>query len=180
MAEDIRVPTQEEIAQLPLGAQVAFAARCVRRVQPLFTFFWPNAPQKHTEAVEKAISIAGRFAAGDKSATNVARDVARILVTATGANRTTTGNADNIATIADAAAAAVTAAAEATRADTSDRVTYFAARAAEHAATVVKKGDFRFASWEGFILQEIRRDFDKLLKATKQEKWEDKHSALCL
>ncbi len=36
MSEKVNIPTEKEIGQLPRWAQVAFAARCARRVQPLF------------------------------------------------------------------------------------------------------------------------------------------------
>ncbi len=36
MPDDVKVPSEEEIAQLPKWARVAFAARCAERVLPLF------------------------------------------------------------------------------------------------------------------------------------------------
>ena len=61
MAERIEIPTEKEIKQLPRWAQVAFAARCARRVQPLFSMFWPDAPQEHIDAVIDRISRCGRL-----------------------------------------------------------------------------------------------------------------------
>ena len=42
--------TKEDLDKLPRWAIVAFAARCARRVQPLFTALWPVAPQEHVHA----------------------------------------------------------------------------------------------------------------------------------
>ena len=53
----IELPTMEAINGLPHWARVAFAARCVRRVEPLFVATWTQAPAKHVEAVEKAIVL---------------------------------------------------------------------------------------------------------------------------
>lgn len=53
-----RVPTEEEIAQLPRWARVAFAARCARRVQPLFCELLPNPLPRHVDAIEDAITVA--------------------------------------------------------------------------------------------------------------------------
>jgi hypothetical protein len=39
-------------------SRVAFAARCARRVQPLFEEAWPDATEKRKEAVERAIALA--------------------------------------------------------------------------------------------------------------------------
>lgn len=56
------VPTQAEIATLPRWAQVAFAARCARRVQPLVKAFWPDIPEHHERAVDDAIRASARSA----------------------------------------------------------------------------------------------------------------------
>mgnify|MGYP001476120194 CR=1 FL=1 len=58
MPDEPRLPTEEELRTLPRWAAVAYAARCARRVQPLFTHFWPDAPPEHVEAVDKAINCA--------------------------------------------------------------------------------------------------------------------------
>ena len=50
------VPTEKEIALLPRGAQIAFAARCVRRIQPLLLLTHVNS--KYIKTVEKAILVA--------------------------------------------------------------------------------------------------------------------------
>ncbi len=62
------VPIEKEIAALPRWARVAFAARCARRVQPLFQAFWPEAPPEHVAAVDTAITLAERAAAGSAGA----------------------------------------------------------------------------------------------------------------
>ena len=58
------IPTKEEIKKLPRRAQVAFAARCARRVQPVFKAAWPEATEEHVEAIERAIRCAETAAAG--------------------------------------------------------------------------------------------------------------------
>lgn len=56
--EELKVPSEDEIRELPRWARVAFAARCARRVQPLFLRFWKNAPRESVEAIERAIAFA--------------------------------------------------------------------------------------------------------------------------
>jgi hypothetical protein len=48
---------QHQIRQLPYWARVAFAARCARRVLPLFTRFWSAADVAHQQALERAIRL---------------------------------------------------------------------------------------------------------------------------
>ena len=48
--------TKEDLNKLPRWGIVAFAARCARRVQPLFTALWPVAPQEHVHALNAAIT----------------------------------------------------------------------------------------------------------------------------
>jgi hypothetical protein len=56
--------TKEELQTLPRWAIVAFAARCARRVQPLFTHSWKEAPMSYVDAVDRAISMAEAAAKG--------------------------------------------------------------------------------------------------------------------
>ena len=50
--------TKEDFEKLPRWAVVAFAARCARRVQPLFKAGWPDAPGDSIRAVEHAVDTA--------------------------------------------------------------------------------------------------------------------------
>lgn len=59
---------QPDPAQLPHWARVAFAARCARRVFPLFSIYWPNALPERPEAVVRAIELAERSAAQGRPA----------------------------------------------------------------------------------------------------------------
>lgn len=71
-----QIPTKDEIAALPWWARVAFAARCARRVLPLFQAGWPSAPKKHVHAVTMAVETAERSAtdAADAADTAYAAD----------------------------------------------------------------------------------------------------------
>ena len=57
---DPGVPSEEELKALPLRAMVAFAARCARRVQPLFN----SRDEQFIRAVDTAITVAEDEAAG--------------------------------------------------------------------------------------------------------------------
>ncbi len=50
-----RIPSVSDIARLPRWAQVAFAARCARRVQPLFKYFWPDAKVEYATAIRESL-----------------------------------------------------------------------------------------------------------------------------
>jgi hypothetical protein len=51
------------LRKAPRWAIVAFAARCGRRVEPLFQRSWPQAPEHHVEAVSRSIALAENSAA---------------------------------------------------------------------------------------------------------------------
>lgn len=55
---DVAIPTEDEIKLLPRWARVAFAARCARRVQPLFAWARSNVEQNVAEEIEFAITLA--------------------------------------------------------------------------------------------------------------------------
>lgn len=144
------IPTQEEIAKLPRLAIVAFAARCARRVQPLF-----GGGEKHTTAVRIAIEVSEQCAAG-----NEATDPH----TAAHGARVGTGSA--VAATAGSAAAASYAATSAGNA-TAMSAAKPAAAAASCAASSVDYAK------EAATTAAIRRDFDLLLEASERENWDD-------
>ena len=57
------LPIRDELTDLPRWACVAFAARCARRVLPLFARAWPAAPRRFSYAVARAVTLAERAAA---------------------------------------------------------------------------------------------------------------------
>lgn len=98
MPDARELPTTDDLKKLPLGAIVAYAARCARRVQPLYGCAAGAAEsRKHEAAVEGAISVAENFclshdvsapaygaayAARDAADTTVAKDAARAAAAA--------------------------------------------------------------------------------------------------
>lgn len=64
MDDAMRVPASQELAELPRWAQVAFAIRCARRVQPLFQATWPDAPEEAVAAIEHALRCAEQLLTG--------------------------------------------------------------------------------------------------------------------
>jgi hypothetical protein len=71
---EYRTLTEEELAKLPRWAVVAFAARCARRLQPVFVKKAKQAgmTEKHLNTVDKAISLAEDSAANPASASEKA------------------------------------------------------------------------------------------------------------
>ena len=63
MEVEPNLPTKDQLAELPHWACVAFIARSVRRVQPLFKETWPDAPEKYCKVIDGAISTAEQAAA---------------------------------------------------------------------------------------------------------------------
>ena len=59
MTVKIMLLTQKELEDLPCWAVVAFAARCARRSLPLYQGCG-NIPLENTQAVENAVSMAGK------------------------------------------------------------------------------------------------------------------------
>lgn len=63
MADEPNLPTEGDIARLPRWARVAFAARCARRVLPLFGHKWPDLPARYRAPVVRAVELGERSAA---------------------------------------------------------------------------------------------------------------------
>ena len=149
---EAQLPTEEEIAKLPRWARVAFAARCARRAQPLFQKHWPDAPEEHVSAIEKAIHIAEHAAARAAYAETDAQEVGHI--------RALAETDDDHA--ADAARAA--AAAEATAAKIAANISHATADAADAVKTTARAG---------VPISLIAHDFQTILETSQQEKWTD-------
>jgi len=63
MLEAIRLPNERAIGELPHWAQVAFGARCARRVMPLFFSDWPDAPSEIIESLSEQLALTESAAA---------------------------------------------------------------------------------------------------------------------
>lgn len=168
---DVQPIIVRDLQMLPRWARVAFAARCARRVQPLFRDEWPSAPQEHVKAIDNAITISEKSAAAAVLAV-LAADAAN-GVAAISAARAAVGDA---VLYADAFAVAAFVA------DTADR----AIRAAARAATAPARGTFvpsvdastaaRYAcaaAGTAFADAAVRRDYELLIAASEAEKWSD-------
>jgi hypothetical protein len=156
------VPTVEEIKTLPRWAIIAFAARCARRVEPLFPEAWPNAPSDHIDAVRAAVEFAERVASTGVADITRAKYYAQI--------------ADIVSDEADYGADAHP-----------ESGAYFAAHAAANAAGAIAHTD-EAATAAHFAAQDastalsaisherndsIRRDFSVLRRLATEERWND-------
>jgi hypothetical protein len=82
MGDDVKLPTEKEVRQLPRWARVAFAARCARRVEPLLKLHWPEAPQQDVQAVGMAIRAAEIAAARADAACAGSAEAVRVCFNA--------------------------------------------------------------------------------------------------
>ena len=93
----ITVPTLECVGKLPRWAQVAFAARCARRIEFIVLRDWPSAPKDYLELIEQSIFHAERSAEFPETSTEdalVSRDAAA-SVTDTHAQRFNISSTDS-------------------------------------------------------------------------------------
>jgi len=163
MAENKGIPTEQEIAQLPRLAVVAFAARCARRVQPLF-----DGGEPERRALQDTIQYAesegyGKYIPYHDACTAIEATVAA-------ANDNTAANAANDANAyaANAAASAAVNAANAANANANDAAkANDAAREAAHAAIVANKAIGAYAA----VQRAIRSDFVRLMEAARRKNW---------
>ena len=146
MAEEAKLPTEEEIARLPRWARVAFAARCARRVLPLFARHWPEAPEEHVRAVVSAVEFAEDAATNANDAVTVDSIWAEEAADA--------ANAAGIVVAAHVARAAAYAAD-----NTSDDELHTVVATARAAAAAAGTWSF------------IRKDFQRILSFSRRNQW---------
>ncbi len=193
MAEPKGIPSKNEIQQLPKWAQVSFAARCARRVQPLFVAFWHDAPQEHVDAIERAISVTEKVAAKtayieeaftDKAtfieeavlakaaAKAAAEAAARTAVEKAGVSRIRAARAGVAAAVAYTAVDAA-----ATVIDTVNAACSAIDAIAAVSCATVANGAKRILSnieLESQIIMYIRRDFESLIDLVKEKNLKNK------
>jgi hypothetical protein len=169
-------PTRKEIEQLPRWARVAFAARCARRVLPLYKHYCPEVAEYDIKSVTGAAAVAERSAAlaADATAeivntTNThefedAADAADWAETAAdygigvSMNPTASGSYE----AGNAAAFAAHAASQAARQSAANAGAYAASRTVAHAAR----------AGEGFSLAPfIRGNYETLVNCAKAQAW---------
>ncbi len=151
------IPTEEALRKLPRLAVVAFAARCARRVLPVYRA--SNPAEKDLRAVERVVDLAERYAAATVTASfdAAAVETATVFVT---------GHAARASSLAASAAynAASDAYDYARGAADIGRVASIARSACAAATSVTAARDMAAA---------IRHDFDDLLRASRRDSWTD-------
>ena len=158
MSEE-RIPTTDELRHLPRRARAAYAARCARRVQPLFGNHLPEVDSKQVEAVEHAIRCAEEYAAGGGASVMPAASIA--------AAADDTARASASCRDAYSAAHAASLAAR-TVADDDDAVS-----AAEAAAWAADAAGVALLAADS-TTKAMWYDFSRLISAATEEKWTDK------
>lgn len=199
MAEDsrIEIPTTKELKTLPCWARVAFAARCARRVQPLFRAAWPQAAKEHIETVDTAVTAAERSAAsGDPyavgarvppsftavaDATAAAADAARYALCAAysvvvAEMKRAQAGANAAIQAANKPSAAADRADEALEVDDADNVVADAAACAAQAVDAAAASHAEGAAYVraySVVRAAMHRDFELLKEAAVREEWTD-------
>ncbi|MCU0981117.1 MAG: hypothetical protein MUF25_18360 [Pirellulaceae bacterium] len=164
MPNALALPTTDDLKKLPLGAIVACAVRCARRVQPLYDRAAGTAElEKHKADIEWAISLAETFClshevgAAAYDAAYAARDAATAV------------DAKDAARAASAAARAAAYAFDIPKSAVYDhsvyatRVAVEAADAAQAAARAADHAAARAADGTGAAQAAAKADFDRLL-----------------
>jgi hypothetical protein len=182
----VRLPTEEELRTLPRWARVAFALRCALRVRPLLTHFWPDAPRKRVEAIDRALTLTQaavespasvsegrlRSAAAAAAAAHAARDAhADAHAAAHAAARATADAADAAADDAYAYAADDAYAYAAYAANAARDAAAYAAHAA--VAAYAARATATAAAALADIADAMRHDCELLRALAEAERWGD-------
>lgn len=151
------LPTAEGIAALPRWARVAFAARCARRVVPLYKHFWPGTLPTAPASLQWATEVAERFAAQAGGPDHLASDAggeAAVL-------DRLAARYDPACYAAAAASFAADAACRATRGEVNPEDGFVMGAALSAANTVTD------------LTPTLRRDFDHLAALAGAQRWTD-------
>lgn len=170
------VPTEEELKKLPRWATVAFAARCARRVQPLFNDW--DRENKYTRDITTAILVAEISAArASVFAADLNADSAIPFAGTLAAKNAANAAADVVCVAEQAVAYVATRVAQATvfaaRAVIEAEAAIPAARAVMFAAdTAATEATLNEAPCE-ILHRAIIRDYELLKEAARKKEWTD-------
>jgi hypothetical protein len=164
-----------DVELLPHWARVAFAARCARRVFPLFGRSWPGAEARRSAGILQAIELAERSAAAGAPVDGLERAIIEATTSAGAALSSVYGFASDeaapadkdLATVATFVANAAGRAAEAARA-VGDSSNARALDAVDFAQTAARTAPALA------ILVDIESDFATLYRAVHRRRWTDK------
>jgi hypothetical protein len=172
------LPSKEEIMRLPLRAQVAFAGRCARRVQPLFVERWPDLMtlnEHHASAIDEVISLVQSAAVSPVSRSRV-YELAYLAHNAgnSAARHHSAFVSADVARAAHSAAHAACSAADAADAYTggpprASDAAYAHSHCAAHACSAAHSS--ADAANTPAAIEAIRRDFELLCAAAEQDGW---------
>jgi hypothetical protein len=79
----VELPTNAELRKLPIPAIVAYAVRCARRVQPLYSLARSTNVERYQGALENALGVGERFCQGhpvSAEAPSALRSVKRAMI----------------------------------------------------------------------------------------------------
>jgi hypothetical protein len=162
--------TEEDLKRLPLRAIVAFAARCARRVRPLYRLPTddPGAAE-HEHAVERVLKMAESFAAGERSVVAESNDTRAAAARAAGAAGAKYLVLDDPSVGATTLTAAALAAASAEAASASaeaaaDRIPATALEAADRAADAALSAAARATDELTTIRTAVAADYERLIQ----------------
>lgn len=165
--------TENEIKRLPKRARIAFAAHCVRRVQDLFAYHWPDAPEKYVESINRGISLVEAYGMSwsyhNSRSTIFSPIFAISMEMAEVADCAAMADAFPAAFVADAATCALDAV-DATEFPVFSTVSDVqnVADAAGFAVRAAKCVDDAPST-----AMNIRQDFENLLQIAKEQRWTD-------
>ena len=151
----------EDLTGLPKPAITAFAARCARRVEPLFAASWVDAPDFRVQALDKAISAAENTAAATPDQVLSLRTQAEFTV------NMVIAAADAAEQIAEQIGETASLAARAVASAASVAFTRDLSSAAEITSACVT----RIISIRPHLLRLMQNDLDGLKRAAKREDW---------
>jgi hypothetical protein len=171
----MQIPKKEEIVKIPVFAMIAFAARCARRVQPLFVACWTDAPKKYIQAIEDAISLAEKTAkTGEHPDQEEKKSVSNILYEAIDAAERDYVIDTYVALSAkcalDAATKVPLKAATGLPRTAANYIADYASKAVDAAAQAAKKYLSTDDTYKVF-LKAVWSDFDKLKTKAKEKGW---------
>ncbi len=172
------LPSEAEIAELPWGARIAFAARCARRVVTLYRWSWPDAPPEAVAGLMMAVEHAEQAAAKPAAAKSIEAAM-HAKYAAQDANKAAL--AGDALTATHSASAAWNAVLALNGSDASVTRSALAAYEATIAAEVVLPAGSPVGFWDGFTdspgkgvtVAALRRDFDQLAGRAKWQHWDD-------
>ena len=153
----------EQLIEMSMYAQVAFVARCARRLLPLFSYCWKGVPEERIKVVEDAVTMIESYRLNMEESENIYEELRNIAIEVSNMIDKENSNINEGAVHIAVAISEIANAIAYSIGDNHPEATASISKSIDRIINAIRQ-----TPWERQIAKEIKRDCDNLVKANAE------------